>query len=136
MSSYCAKHYRLDNAELSEQKIVQHFLLFATNSGLRVRAQWRLRWTDVQVKANSVGGKEQKLARITVRAETSKVRTTRTLLCRIGQYFEPLRELVSQSSNDAYILSVYGDQMLSKQPNPLRTTQFELPSKLPLPKSR
>jgi|TARA_B110000971_G_scaffold210855_1_gene238509 hypothetical protein len=83
-----------------------------------------------------VGGKEQKLARITVRAETSKVRTTRMLLCRIGQYFEPLRELVSQSSNDAYILSVYGDQMLSKQPNPLRTTQFELPSKLPLPKSR
>jgi len=90
----------------------------------------------VQVEAHSVSGKEQKLARITVRAETSKVLTTGALLCRNGQYFERLRELVTHTSNDAYIFSVDDDQMLSKRPNRLRTTQFRLPSNLPFPKNR
>jgi hypothetical protein len=47
-------------------------------------------------------------------AETSKIGTTRTLLCRNGQYFERLRGLVTHTSNDAYIFSVDGDEMLSK----------------------
>ena len=98
--------------------------------------QRQLRWRDVQVEADSLGGKAQKLARITVRAETSKVLTTGTLLCRNGQSFERLRELVTHTSNDAYIFRVDGDQMLSKRANPLRTTQFRLPSNLPFPKNR
>ena len=89
--------------------------MIAANSGLRVGEQRQLRWSDVQVETHTVSGKEQKLARITVRAETSKVRTTRTLLCRNGQYFERLRELVTHTSNDAFIFSVDGDEMLSKR---------------------
>ena len=71
--------------------------------------------SDVQVETHTVSGKEQKLARITVRAETSKVCTTRTLLCRNGQYFERLREVVTHTSNDAFIFSIDGDEMLSKR---------------------
>ena len=71
--------------------------------------------SDVQVETHTVSGKRQKLASITVRAETSRVRTTRTLLCRNGQYFERFRELVTHTSNDAYIFSVDGDEMLSKR---------------------
>ena len=69
----------------------------------------------MQVETHTVSGKEQQLARLTVRAETSKVRITRTLLCRNGQYFERLRELVTHTSDDAYIFSVDGDEMLSKR---------------------
>ena len=90
-------------------------MLIAANSGLRVGEQRQLRWSDVQVETHTVGGKEQKLARITVRAETSKVRTTRTLLCRNGQYFGRLRELVTHTSSDSFIFSVDGDEMLSKR---------------------
>ena len=115
MRTYCAKHNKLDDAELRVRKIVQHYVLVAANSGLRVGEQRQLRWSDVQVETHAVSGKEQKLARITVRAETSKVRTTRTLLCRNGQYFERLRELVTHTSNEAYIFSVDGDKMLSKR---------------------
>ncbi|MDA9799070.1 tyrosine-type recombinase/integrase [Luminiphilus sp.] len=115
MRSYCAKQNKLDALELRTRKIVQHYVLIAANSGLRVGEQRQLRWSDVQVETHAVSGKEQKLARITVRAETSKVRTTRTLLCRNGQYFERLRELVTHTSNDAYIFSVDGDEMLSKR---------------------
>jgi integrase len=84
MLSYCAKKNKLNALELKMRKIVQHYSLIAANSGLRVGEQRQLRWSDVQVEARTVGGKEQKLAKIIVRAETSKVPTTRTLLCRNG----------------------------------------------------
>ena len=94
---------KLDELELRTRKIVQHYVLIAANRGLRVGEQRQLRWSDVQVEAHTVGGKQQKLARITVRAETSKVRTTRTLLCRNRQYFERLRELVTHSNFEALV---------------------------------
>jgi len=61
------------------RKIVQHYVLVAANSGLRVGEQRQLRWSDVQLERHSANGAEQTLARIHVRAETSKVRTSRTL---------------------------------------------------------
>ena len=93
MRTYCAKHNKLDDAELRVRKIVQHYVLVAANSGLRVGEQRQLRWSDVQLERHSANGSEQTLARIHVRAETSKVRTSRTFLCRNGQYFERLREI-------------------------------------------
>ena len=72
--------------------------MIAANRGLRVEEQRQLRWSDAQIETQNISGKKQKLARITVRAETSKVRTIRTLLCRNGQYFERLRELVIHPS--------------------------------------
>jgi integrase len=115
MRGYCVKKIKLDDLELRRRKIVQHYVLIAANSEMRVREQRQLRWSDVQLEAHTISGKEQNLARINVRAETSKVRTTRTFLCRNGQYFERLRELVTHTSNDAFIFSVDGDEMLSKR---------------------
>lgn len=53
-----------------------------------------------------MNGEEQKLARIHVRAETSKVRTSRTFLCRNGQYLERLREISKPKSADELIFTV------------------------------
>jgi integrase len=77
---------------------VQHYVLIAANSGLRVGEQRQLRWSDVQIEQHKVNGEQQKLARIHVRAETSKVRTSRTFLCRNGQYFERLRDISKPKS--------------------------------------
>ena len=99
MRTYCAKHNKLDDAELRVRKIVQHYVLVAANSGLRVGEQRQLRWSDVQLERHSANGSEQTLARIHVRAETSKVRTSRTFLCRNGQYFERLREISKPKSS-------------------------------------
>jgi site-specific recombinase XerD len=85
MRTYCAKNNKLDDAELRVRKIVQHYVLVAANSGLRVGEQRQLRWSDVQLERHSANGSEQMLARIHVRAETSKVHTSRTFLCRNGQ---------------------------------------------------
>ena len=61
-------------------------MLIAANTGLRVGEQRQLRWSDVQIEQHKVNGEEQQLARIHVRAETSKVRTSRTFLCRNVHY--------------------------------------------------
>jgi integrase len=71
MRSYCAKKNKLNALELRTRKIVQHYVLIAANSGLRVGEQRQLRWSNVQVETHAVSGKQKKLARITVRAETS-----------------------------------------------------------------
>lgn len=115
MRAYCAKQSKLDSDELRTRKIVQHYVLIAANSGLRVGEQRQLRWDDVQIERHKVNGTEQMLARINVRAETSKVRTSRTFLCRNGQYFERLREIVKPSSTGAIVFSVDGDAELSKR---------------------
>jgi len=115
MRGYCVNKIKLDDLELRRRKIVQHYVLIAANSGLRVREQRQLRWSDVQLEAHTISGKEQNLARINVRAATSIVRTTRTFLCRNGQYFERLRELVTHTGSDAFIFIVDGDEMLSKR---------------------
>ena len=62
-------------------KITQMFVLIATNSGLRVGEQKQLRWEDVRVEEHKdKEGNTVKLARIKVRAATSKVRKSRILL--------------------------------------------------------
>jgi len=59
MRTYNAKHNKLDDAELTVRKIVQHYVLIAANSGLRVGEQQQLRWSDVQIEQHKVNGEEQ-----------------------------------------------------------------------------
>ena len=115
MRSYTSKNGRLDDFELKVRKIVQHYVLIAANSGLRVGEQRQLRWSDVSVERHTVNGTEQTLARIHVRAETSKVRTSRTFLCRNGQYFERLRDIVKPEGAGELIFTVDGKSELSKR---------------------
>ena len=78
-------------------KLTQMFVLIATNSGLRVGEQKQLRWEDVRVEEHkNKEGNTVKLARINVRAATSKVCRGRTLLCRNGQYFERLKTCLGE----------------------------------------
>jgi len=115
MRTYCAKHNKLDDAELRVRKIVQHYVLVAANSGLRVGEQRQLRWKDVQLERHSANGTEQTLARIHVRAETSKVRTSRTFLCRNGQYFERLRDIVKPKNSDELVFTIDGETQITQR---------------------
>lgn len=115
MRAYCKRNNNLDENELRTRKIVQHYILIAANSGLRVGEQMQLRWQDVQVEKHIVNDVEKKLARIHVRAETSKVRTSRIFLCRNGEYFERLKTIVSPKNDSQLIFTVDGENALSKR---------------------
>jgi integrase len=104
-----------DRDELLIRKIIRYFVLIAANSGLRVGEQRQLRWSDVVIEEHKVRGKIVKLARIHVRAETSKVRSSRIFLCRNGEYFERLREITGQSAADGLVFSEDGKAELTKR---------------------
>ena len=90
-------------------KLTQMFVLIATNSGLRVGEQKQLRWEDVRVEEHKdKEGNTVKLARINVRAATSKVRRGRTLLCRNGQYFERLKTSLGERTGKSLVFSIDG----------------------------
>ena len=92
-------------------KLIQMFVLIATNSGLRVGEQKQLRWEDVRVEEHKdKEGNTVKLARINVRAATSKVRRGRTLLCRNGQYFERLKTSLGERTGKSLVFSIHGER--------------------------
>ena len=92
-------------------KITQMFVLIATNSGLRVGEQKQLRWEDVRVEEHKdKEGNTVKLARIKVRATTSKVRKSRILLCRNGQYFERIKTSLGDRDAKSLVFSIDGER--------------------------
>ena len=58
-------------------------------------------------------GNTVKLARIGVRAATSKVRKGRTLLYRNGQYFERIQELFGKRDEEDLIFSIDGKRTIN-----------------------
>ena len=114
MRTYCSRtNKKIDEDELRCRKLVQHFVLIATNSGLRIGELKQLKWDDVVIERHKdKTGSEIKLARINIRAETSKVRKSRTVLCRNGQYFERLAEIFENRKKEDFIFSMNGKEKL------------------------
>ena len=116
MRTYCTKsNKKVDDEERLVREIVRHYILVAAHSGLRVGEQRQLRWRDVAVERRTTNGDERVLAKINVRAETSKVRTSRTFYCRGGEHFERLKEILRPQRQDDLIFSLDGDEPLSKR---------------------
>ena len=116
MRTYCAKsNKKVDDEKRLVREIVRHYILVAANSGLRVGEQRQLRWCDVQIERKTTNGELRVLANINVRAETSKVRTSRTFYCRGGEHFARLKELLRPQHQDDLIFSIDGDEPLSKR---------------------
>ena len=116
MRKLCSEKNCKNEDELTWRKLTQMFVLVATNSGLRVGEQKQLRWKDVQVEMHKdKDGNTVKLARIVVRAATSKVRKGRTLLCRNGQYFERIQEIFGKRSAEDLVFSIDGKRIINLQ---------------------
>ncbi|MYN11389.1 tyrosine-type recombinase/integrase [Pseudoduganella aquatica] len=73
--------------------VVAYYFLIAIVTGLRKGEQVQLRWSDVEFLTKDVKGKKNNtinLVKITVRAETSKVRKTRRFYIEDWEYFDKL----------------------------------------------
>lgn len=82
----------LSEGVLNERLMIRDMVLTAANTMLRVGELWSLRWGDVLGYENhqEESGKKILLVRIKVRAETSKVRKSREITVRGGEYFKRL----------------------------------------------
>jgi len=84
--------------------VVCYYLLISIITGLRRGEQLQLRWQDIEHIEHLIGGDEENnhsLVKIKVRAETSKVRKTRTFAVRDREYFNDLFNLLYPSYKKA-----------------------------------
>lgn len=117
MRDYCMRRkHALEREEWLTRQIVRHYVLIAAASGLRVGEQRQLRWRDIEnFGLLTEGGEELQLATISVRASTSKVRTSRRFHCRAGELFSRLRRLLKPANNDCLVFSIDGKETISKR---------------------
>ncbi|MBL1320029.1 MAG: tyrosine-type recombinase/integrase [Methylophaga sp.] len=78
--------------------LIRYFILIAGHSGLRVGELLQLKWNDVEFEAVTSKGKEHLLAKVAVRAETSKVRRSRVLYCKGGEHFKQLQKILKHDN--------------------------------------
>lgn len=116
LPSYCNRRKnKLDDKEWLTRQLMRHWILIAAQSGLRVGEQRQLRWSDVEVMNTITDDKAFfQLAIIKVRAETSKVRSSRQFMCKGGHYFNRLRKLNKPKNETDLIFSLNGKTELSK----------------------
>ena len=110
--------------------VTGYYLLIAIITGLRRGEQLQLRWSDIQWLEKNVAGQAEEhtysLVRITVRAETTKVRKTRHFVVKDWEYFDELFKLLqpryvranrenkkAKAFGDTLIFSTNGTSMLT-----------------------
>ena len=78
--------------------IVGYFFLISIMTGLRKGEQKQLKWTDIEYLEKNIHGEDEtevySLVKITVRAETSKVRKTRSFIVKDWEYFTELQNFL------------------------------------------
>lgn len=79
--------------------LVAYYFLIAIVTGLRKGEQLQLRWRDIEFSQKDVKGEADDyvdLVKLTVRAETSKVRKSRKFYIQDWEYFNDLRDLCEE----------------------------------------
>ena len=95
---------RIDEDGNLVKVICAYYLLISIITGLRRGEQLQLRWSDIGFEEHNVGGEDgtdYSLVKITVRAETSKVRKTRQFMVQDIEYFDELFRLLHKRFTDA-----------------------------------
>lgn len=93
--TFCSLKNCGSKLELRERNIIRNYILILANTGLRVGELKQLRWNDIKEfeLATAEDGYEINLVRLVIRGETSKVRATREITVRGGEYLKRLKEL-------------------------------------------
>ncbi len=124
LGDYCDKEkHRLEQKEWLTRLCVSYYLMIASLTGLRTGEQKQLRWSDLLFIVNNPEENQASKVNITVRAETSKVGTSRNFFCLDKGYFEGWQKIIrkhvpTMSGKDALnslVFSLDGKTELSQR---------------------
>ncbi len=131
LEKYIAEAKKNINEEGSLAKVITgYYLLISIITGLRRGEQLQLKWSDIKWLEKNVKGQAAdetySLVKITVRAETTKVRKTRHFVVKDWEYFDELFKLLqpryvkankenkkAKAFGDTLIFSANGTSMLT-----------------------
>jgi integrase len=110
---------KLDEREWQTRTLACYYFLIASVTGLRTGEQRQLKWGDL-IWRGGAKGVEVPLIEIRVRAQTSKVRQSRTFMVRDNDYFRKLRQFVTpimqrESLKDCYVFSLDGETPITQR---------------------
>lgn len=107
MRSYVSKKHCPDELDREQRLVVRDFILILSNTCLRVGELRQLRWSDIKgiEHKRDDAGRKVALVSINVRAETSKVRSSRQIITRGGEYIERLRHNSPYTNPDDLLFS-------------------------------
>jgi len=110
MRSYVTKKSCPDDDERLERLMIRDYVLISSNTYLRVGEARQLTWGDIDGYETHYdeNEKEVRLVNFTVRAETSKVRTTRKMITRGAEYFIRLKKRTEYTEDDHLLFSLNG----------------------------
>jgi len=112
------KECKKDDFIKRERLMVRYCILIASNTMLRVGELWNLTWGDVVdiEKTKDNQNKDVHLVTINVRAETSKVRSSRKIISRGGEYFLKVKQNTEYTDKKHYVFSsIDGTQKFDKR---------------------
>lgn len=115
MRKYVSKKECRDEKERLERLLIRDFVLISTNTLLRVGEARQLTWGDVaktQEQVDSTGTMVQ-LVFLNVRSETSKVRASRQVISRGGEYFTRLKARQQNTERHHLVFSMDGVKQLA-----------------------
>jgi integrase len=118
MRRYVADEELKNENERLERMLIRDCVLIASNTMLRVGELWALKWGDIESirVERDENGNEVHLVKINVREETSKVRKSRWVISRGGEYFERLKYRAEYGNDDSFIFcGIGGDKKISRQ---------------------
>ena len=103
--TWCSKKDCPDEEVRIERQTIRDFILILSNTCLRVGELRQMRWSDVVAteKGRDASGLDVNLITLKVRSETSKTRTSRTIITRGGEYFKRVRTYSKFIGKDDYI---------------------------------
>jgi len=103
MRSFTAKSRVPDEEQRKERMIIRDYVLISSNTLMRVGELRQLKWDDViriEDATKDDTGKTVTPVHIKIRGETSKVRATREIVTRGGNYFNRLQDTYGGVSGD------------------------------------
>ena len=110
----------VDDESSITKLVTAYYLLIAIITGLRTGEQLNLRWSDIEWMEKSVEGQAEEdtysLVKITVRAETTKVRRTRRFVVKDLEYFDGLFKVLQpryvKATKDQKNSSAFGKTLI------------------------
>jgi integrase len=107
MRTYASKQSCGTEAIRQERLMIRDCVLIASNTMCRVGELWQLKWGDIIGTEDVLDedGKTISLVKISIRAETSKVRASRIVILRGGNYIDRLRKNTKYNEPGDYLFS-------------------------------
>ena len=118
MRTYTSKRMCSDESVRRERLMVRDCILIGSNTMLRVGELWQLKWNDIigTEEVLDSDNKQISLVKLSVRPETSKTRTSRTVIARGGNYIDRLRKNTKFTRpNDFLFAQIDGTKRMPRQ---------------------